>query len=311
MGGGSYSTVKSVSDSGGVSFARASASRTAMFSSGSRQETFSQRNINSAMSPYGVQVRESRDSEEHPNSVPIIIALDVTGSMGSIPHFLVKEGLPNIMGQIIQMGIPDPQVLFLAIGDHECDQAPLQVGQFESSDELLDTWLTTVWLEGRGGGNNGESYHLAWYFSAKHTEIDSFEKRGKKGFLFTIGDEPVLNNLPANAQKAIMGDGQYQDYTAAELFEMAREKFHVFHVHTTHTASGDRQAVVDDWKQLVQDGLLMAKRPEDVAGIIADAIIDVSVDQSGFDTLVVSEADATLPPVSTETAVNKETGMML
>jgi hypothetical protein len=68
-----------------------------------------------------VAIRESRDSTDHPNALPIILALDVTGSMGSIPHYLVKEGLPHLMDGIIQKGFPDPQVLFLGIGDHECD----------------------------------------------------------------------------------------------------------------------------------------------------------------------------------------------
>ena len=149
-------------------------------------EIFKERKVNNAMSPNGVKIRESRDSKEHPNSLAIIIALDVTGSMGSIPVHLIKEGLPTMMETIIKGGIKDPQVLFLAIGDHTCDQAPLQVGQFESSDALLDHWLTTVWLEGKGGGNDGESYALAWYFAGKHTSIDCWEKRKQKGFLLSV-----------------------------------------------------------------------------------------------------------------------------
>ena len=85
--------------------------------------------------------------------------------MGHVPHALVQDGLPHIMETILKKGVEDPQVLFLAIGDHTCDEAPLQVGQFESSDELLDRWLTDVYLEGHGGGNDGESYMLAWYFA--------------------------------------------------------------------------------------------------------------------------------------------------
>ena len=154
--------------------------------------------LSNAMNPNGVMLRESRDSDEHPNTVSIILALDVTGSMGSIPHFLVKEGLPHIMGNIIQRGIKDPQLLFLAVGDHECDQCPLQVGQFESSDELLDKWLTDVYLEGGGGGNAGESYLLAWYFAGFHTVLDSFKKRQQKGFLFTIGDEPTCCSMSSS-----------------------------------------------------------------------------------------------------------------
>lgn len=240
------------------------------------EKIFKQRNINNAMSPEGVKLRESRDSEEHPASLAIILGLDVTGSMGTVPHFLVKEGLPHIMETIIARGgIADPQVLFLGIGDHTCDKAPLQVGQFESNDELLDKWLTDIWLEGQGGGNNGESYMLAWYFAAQRTEIDCLDKRGLKGFLFTIGDEPVLSDIPAGSLHNIMGgdSGEYATHTAAALMAAASEKYHVFHIHIKETASGGRQEVIDGWRQLLSDKLIVAEHKEDVAQLIANTIM--------------------------------------
>jgi hypothetical protein len=264
MGGGSYSvdsrTIRAASEG---------------YYTKSSREIFKQRSINNAMNPYGIAMRESRDSAEHPNSVAVIIALDVTGSMGSVPHHLVKDGLPNIMGTIIQRGLPDPQLLFLGIGDHECDDSPLQVGQFESSDELLDKWLTDVYLEGGGGGNEGESYSLAWYFAGFHTSIDCFEKRSQKGFLFTIGDEPVLSNIPMKSIKAIMGDGQYENFESTMLLDKAREKYHVFHLHIKQTSSGSRRNVMDGWKQLMGDNLIIIERHEDVSKNIAETIISL------------------------------------
>lgn len=102
-----------------------------------------------------VGVRECRDSEEHPQSTPIIIALDVTGSMLNIPHKMITEQLPYIMGKIQQMGIPDPQLLFMAVGDHEWDRYPIQIGQFESDTEKIVNMLQSFVLEGGGGGNRG------------------------------------------------------------------------------------------------------------------------------------------------------------
>jgi hypothetical protein len=265
MGGGSYSSVD-----------RHTRATEHGFYTKSTNEIFSQRSINNAMSPFGVAVRESRDSNEHPSSRAIIIALDLTGSMGSVPDHLVKDGLPNIMATIIQRGLKDPQLLFLGVGDHECDKAPLQVGQFESSDELLDKWLTTVWLEGGGGGNAGESYALAWYFAAQHTSIDCFEKRNEKGFLFTIGDEPVLNYYPATMLKNLMGDGQYEEYSAKVLLDKAREKYQVFHLHIKETNSGCRRAVIDDWRQLLSDNLIVVESHRDVSRLIAETIIKYS-----------------------------------
>jgi hypothetical protein len=261
MGMGDYSISK-----------RSARAETLGYSSKSAREIFTQRTVNDAMNPHGVLVRESRDSEEHPNSVAIILALDVTGSMGSIPHYLVQEGLPKIMGKIIQSGIKDPQLLFLAVGDHECDSSPLQVGQFESSDELLDKWLTQVYLEGGGGGNAGESYLLAWYFGGFHTSIDCVEKRKEKGFLFTIGDEPTLPEIPAKALENIMGKGQHKTYSAPVLLDKARELYHVYHLHIKQTSAGREQRTMDGWKQLMGDNLILVDDYQEISKIIPQIV---------------------------------------
>jgi len=260
MGGGTYSVANSVA-------------RSATYGSLSIGDIFTQTTMNNAMNPYGIKVRESRDSEEHPNSLAIILGLDVTGSMGSIPHYLIKEGLIGMMGTILQRGIADPQVLFLGIGDHECDTSPLQVAQFESSDELLDKWLKDVYLEGGGGGNYGESYALAWYFAAQHTSIDCFEKRQQKGFLFTVGDEPCLKKTPQIFLKNLMGEGQFQNYEHVELLDKAREKYHVYHLHIKQTASGSRQEVIDSWKQLMNDNVIIVDDYHNIDKVIAEIIL--------------------------------------
>jgi hypothetical protein len=238
-----------------------------------KENIFESRALHADMNPKNLGIRESRDSDEHPNSLAIIIALDVTGSMGSIPHHLVKEGLPSIMEGIIKAGIPDPQVLFLGIGDTNYDSAPLQVGQFESSDELLDKWLTAVYLEGGGGGNDGESYHLAWYAAANHTSIDCFEKRKQKGLLFTIGDEPVLETLPKRHMEGLMGKGQFHDMKASELLEEASKMYETFHIHISETFSGKRPEVADGWKQLISSNLIVAQKHTQVPDIIKDTVI--------------------------------------
>ncbi len=247
----------------------------------STEEIFTKRTIDNAMSPRGVHVRESRDSEEHPNSLPIIVGLDVTGSMGYIPHNLVKDGLPTMVTKIIERGEKDPQILFMGIGDHVCDNYPLQVSQFESSDELLDKWLTSVYLESGGGGNNGESYMLAWYFAAFHTVTDSFEKRNKKGFLFTIGDEPVLPDISNHSLGDIMGGvGEYPNLTSNGLYEKACEKYHVFHIHVAETLAGSFSETIEDWKQRLGENLIIAKDSNDIPNIIANKVIEFSDVQS-------------------------------
>lgn len=153
----------------------------------------------------GVQIRESRDSDEHPNSTPIVVGFDATGSMGTVPR-AAQENLSLLFGLLLKHGYcDDPQISVTAYGDAYCDQVPLQISQFES-DNRTDDNLNNLYLEGGGGGNNGETQTLLWYYLANHTSLDSFEKRGEKGYLFLIADEQPLDLTREHVERFIAPD---------------------------------------------------------------------------------------------------------
>ena len=194
----------------------------------SASQIFKNRSMEERFNPRFINMRESMDSEEHPNSTPIIIGLDTTGSMGYLSEEIAKNGLNETMMKIYaNKPIEDPQLMFAAIGD-VTDAAPLQVSQFESDIRIAEQ-LFALWLEGRGG-DSPEDFELLWYFAAKHTHIDSFEKHGKKGFLFTIGDADVHEMLKGADVAEIFKDDS-KNYSSKELLKMASEKYEVFHIH--------------------------------------------------------------------------------
>ncbi len=244
------------------------------FATRSRDEIFSQQksqSIHESMDPRKALLRESRDSATHPNSIPIIIALDVTGSMGQIPHSLVIDGLPTLMSTIIQHGFPDPQILFMAIGDQECDRFPLQVGQFESGDAELDLWLTRTYLEGGGGGNGGESYHLAYAFAGLRTAHDAWDKRKQKGLLFTIGDEPCLSHLPPVVLREVMLEESQKTWTVEQLLQLVQQKYDVFHLHLLQGSAGSRS--LGYWQQLLGQHCLVIDNISKIPQVIAQTVI--------------------------------------
>src|SRR5262249_25766094 len=150
---------------------------------------FPQPDLAPGRDPPRIQVRESCDSEANPESTPIILAVDETGSMGVLAEVIIKQGLGTIMKAIYdRRPVTDPHIMCMALGDAFVDTAPLQVTQFEASVEPLTNQVRKIYLEGNGGGNGGESYALAWLFTAAKTKCDAI-KKGRKGFLFTIGDE--------------------------------------------------------------------------------------------------------------------------
>ena len=231
-------------------------------------EVFTQSKCHPLMNPNGVRARESRDSVDNPRSLGIVFALDVSGSMGAIPRSLASTELPNFMKILAACGVADPQVLFAAIGNAGWDSAPLQVGQFESTAELMDKWLTSIFLEG-GGGNEYESYELAMYFFATHTEMDCVVKRKTKGYMFITGDEPAWPELPKTHVEAVIGERLDQDVPTPEVVAELTKTFHPFFLIPD---LGRRAGCEKQWRELLGDHVICMESHEDTCYVAAGAI---------------------------------------
>lgn len=260
------------------------------------KELFTNERLLDKFNPKFINMRESRDSDEHPNSTPIAIGLDVTGSMGYLPAEIIKEGLNELMKKLYaSQVIPDPQLMFAACGDY-MDYAPLQVTQFESDIRIAEQ-LMELWLEGHGCGNGGEDYQLFWYFLGKHTDTDSMKKRHKKGFAFTIGDEPVHNYIYGETFKKVFNERR-EEMRTAEARAICEEKYHLFHInidnyYNNHSQVPGRTLVInpEDVKYLPEIIItvickVMGKDPAEILGeldakvkrIINNAIKNVQFD---------------------------------
>lgn len=237
-------------------------------------------------SPFaGKMMRESRDSDEHPESLPIAVLFDVTGSMNVQPR-IIQEKLPKLYGMLLEKGyVEHPQILFGAIGDAYSDRVPLQIGQFES-DNRADEDLENIFLEGNGGGGNHESYELAAYYMLNHTDLDSLNKRGKRGYLFIVGDERVYKTLPARIVEKWLGYNPEKDTDTKELFRLLAEKYDTYFIfveqgsYTTGDSVNDsgtgRGYAHDDqglkWTEVVGQNAIVLEDTESVCETIAMAI---------------------------------------
>lgn len=234
-----------------------------------QQVVFKQREVHPLMRPQGIKARECRDSDAHPASLGIVLALDVTGSMGEIPELLAKHELPGLVRALMDGGIPDPQVLFLAIGDAFHDRAPLQVGQFESTGELMDQWLTWTYLEGQGGPKGNESYELALYFAARHLELDCLRLRGKRGYMFLTGDEKPYPQLSKAAVASVLGEVIEDDLPLAVVVEEAARTVEPFFLVPDLARRSQCERA---WRELLGDRVIVMESPKATTPCIASIV---------------------------------------
>lgn len=222
MGSGSFTTSSftSYSNSRGRSV-----SSTGFVTNDSLRDYYTQSRIHSDMVPYKV-MRECVDSEEHPNTIPVILALDLTGSMGGA-CVKTAQSLNKIMTMLYEK-FTDIEFLIMGVGDLECDRAPVQVSQFES-DVRIAEHTDKLYMEHGGGGNGYESYTAAWYFGLKHTKLDCW-KRGKKGIIITMGDEPLNPILYKHQINNVFGDTVEANVKTETLYKDAVEKFDIYHI---------------------------------------------------------------------------------
>jgi hypothetical protein len=235
---------------------------------------YTSRSLDKELNPMNV-IRESCDSDINPKSNAIIIAEDVTGSMSIVLEDLIRNGLPTLLKELYdRKPVDDPHVMLMGIGDAEAgDRAPLQVTQFEADIRIAEQ-LTKIFLERGGGGNNYESYILAWYFAAMHTKIDCFEKRNKKGYLFTIGDEQPTPYLRPEDIKRLIGDDVHQRLSAEDVLTMVNRKYHTFHIMVEEGAyfRSASKLTVDAWTNLLGQRAIRLPDHTKISEVIVSAI---------------------------------------
>lgn len=222
MGSGSFTS---------ASYASYSTSRGKVYDENSGRITsgqeFTSRSLDKSLDPKMFTIRECVNSEEHPNTVPVILALDVTGSMGAACQE-TAEALGVIITNLYKK-FKDIEFCVMGIGDLAYDRAPIQMSQFESDVRIAEA-LDKIYMEKGGGGNGYESYTAAWYMGLKRTKLDCFDKQGRKGIIITMGDEPLNPYLPCFKLNACINATEQVHVETKVLYEQVREKFDVFHI---------------------------------------------------------------------------------
>ena len=274
MGGGTWSST----DYARRSFARATTMGLHSYADARADQVFEARKMNDALNPKMFTVREARDSDEHPESTPVVIGLDVTGSMGPVLAQMATTDINALMSAIYdRRPITDPQVMCLGVGDVEHDRGPLQATQFESDIRIADQ-LEMPWLESGGGGNSYESYSLPWWFATARCATDAWEKRQKKGYVFTIGDEFPNPSLPVNVLRHKVGEFGLEQagrsLSTRDVLEAALERWEVFHVvvmqgnHARHHPD----ETVRRWRDMLGQRVILLRDHTKLAEVIVSAM---------------------------------------
>ena len=241
-------------------------------------QEFSQRMLDPDLDPRMFTIRECVNTDEHPDTVPVILALDVTGSMGRSCKE-TAEALGVIMTSLYEKH-KDIEFCVMGIGDLAYDSAPIQMSQFESDVRIAEA-LDKIFMEHGGGGNAYESYTAAWWMALNRTSLDRINKQGKKGIIITMGDEPLNPYLPKDRLNTAVNGNVQDDINTKDLYEKVTEKFDVFHI-----AVDDDGNCYQDYKGRIRDtfGKLLGQRfvvstINNLAATITDCI-DSAIEES-------------------------------
>lgn len=251
------------------------------------RQNYTQNRLADALNPLNV-MRECRDSKEHPNTIPVILALDVTGSMGDTANEVAAK-LGVIMTELYKE-VADVEFMIMGIGDFAYDSAPLQTSQFESDVRIAEQ-LDQIYFEGGGGPNAYESYSAAWAFAATQTDLDCW-KRGKRGIIITMGDEQLNPYLPRYKYELVTGQEDCfqtndRDINTDAVYTVASQKYDIYHINIEHRRAPD----MSGWKRTLGEDHVYGCHVNSLAQVIAQIIAqheEDSIPTETADTPVIS-----------------------
>ena len=173
---------------------------------------------------------------------PLVIAVDVTGSMASWP-FEIFDRLPLLFNTLSQYR-EDLEICFAAIGDAACDRWPLQVTTFAKGFDL-EQLLGSLYGEG-AGGDAPESYGLFAHWVDTHVEIPKAED---PPFLIVFGDITMHPKVPKEQIQRVLGDSPPRDADSLEAWKRVAKRWNTWFLRRPTGKPGDE--VDQQWAKAI------------------------------------------------------------
>lgn len=179
-------------------------------------------------------------SLETKSESPLVIACDVTGSMGDWPATMFSK-LPYLDLEGKEYLGKGMEISFAAIGDAYCDSYPLQVRQFVGG-KSLEKELKGLVIEGGGGGQVQESYDLGAVYYANNVKMPNAIN---PIFIF-IGDEGLYDGIDLGQAKEWARVDYKQRTSTKQVMEDLKKKYSVYLIRKPYnTGSGDGMSGTD------------------------------------------------------------------
>lgn len=197
---------------------------------------------------------------------PILVAVDVTGSMAHWPREIFDR-LP-LLYQTLSQYRQDVEISFAAIGDATSDRFPLQVTDFGKGAEL-DERLAALYGEGGGGGGAKESYELfAWFVQNRVSTPEA-----EKPFLIIYGDEGFYEKVNAKQVQHYLGGELEKGASALEVFRDLNERFDVYLLRKSYGNAAEDAAIKAQWVEALDPQRIIPVQDEQRAVDLALALI--------------------------------------
>ena len=211
-------------------------------------------------------------SIETESEAPLVIACDVTGSMGEWPATIFSK-LPYLDIEGREYLGETMEISFAAIGDCFSDSYPLQVQKFVGG-KLLEDSLQKLVIEGGGGGTSQESYDLAALYYARNVKMPN--AINKPIFIF-IGDEGLYDS----AKKVYAENNchvvlEEENYNLQAIMGELQEKFSVYIIRKNY--SGRDAEIHKQWTDIL--GTERVIKLQD-AGRVVDVIFGILAKETG------------------------------
>lgn len=173
------------------------------------------------------------------SAVPIVVAVDVTGSMSTWPAEIFDR-LP-LLYQTLSQYKPDIEVAFAAVGDATCDRFPLQVTDFAKGIALEDS-LAALHGEGGGGGGARESYELLGAYLKHRVRVPE----GVRPTLILYGDEGFYPAVDARQAKHVFGMA-VEEPSALDVWRDLAERWDVWHLRKRYDSASHDREILAQW----------------------------------------------------------------